>query len=205
MKALFSTLLLTTLVAQTIPLKVAEVNYPRIPCITCSDIEIIVAGEPVTSQLQNDWEIALATTTRAVRCRQDSKVYYVYEYYLSLNKAANNLPSPCVESLTLKTGDVVNFFDFNGDGQRDEIYVANRAGSRATIGIASAEMRGDEITFTFASPICAGVNKGEGELSLPFGFVSTRPPVIDKTSFATVKNGATYNISARVPEISREH
>jgi hypothetical protein len=104
----------------------------------------------------------------------------------------------CVNSVTLNFGPVVSTLDFNADGTaNDQVFVVT-SGGLGTVGLASADKVGNQITFTFSSPVCAGGSPGAGQSSFFWGLVSARQPRFI-TANVTQTSGPALSIQARAP------
>ncbi len=75
---------------------------------------------------------------------------YAYEYRIDLRNALGITYIPCISSMTIEFGPVVDILDYNGDGVTgDQVYVVT-SGGLGSIGIASAEKSDNKIAFTFS-------------------------------------------------------
>ncbi|HMG22540.1 MAG TPA: hypothetical protein VK607_14505 [Kofleriaceae bacterium] len=119
-----------------------------------------------------------------------------YEYRVDLTDAVGIVNIPCVQALRVTFGPVAAF-QYNGAGPTDQVYVIT-AGGLGTIGLASATKAGDEITFNFAAPVCAGGSPGHGDTSFFFGLASARTPIA-VTAVATPSGGGALSVAARAP------
>jgi hypothetical protein len=101
--------------------------------------------------------------------------------------------------MKIEFGPVVASLDYDGDGVTgDQVYVIT-IGGLGNIGLASAEKDGDEVTFNFSTPVCAGGSPSTGQSTFFFGLVSAQP---SKSVTATVKEttGTVYDVQARAPQ-----
>lgn len=114
-----------------------------------------------------------------------------YEYRVDLTDAVGILNVPCVKALRVTFGPVAAF-QYNGMGPTDQVYVISKNGL-GTIGLASANKVGDDITFTFATPVCA-----DRESSFFFGLASARAPLA-VTAVAFELDNFAHPIAARAP------
>jgi hypothetical protein len=101
-----------------------------------------------------------------------------------------------VLSLRVTFGPVASF-QYNGAGPLDQVFVVT-AGGVGTIGLSSAVKAGDDITFTFASPVCAGGSPGSGATSFFFGLASERAPQAITATVAQL-GGGNLSVAARAP------
>jgi hypothetical protein len=126
---------------------------------------------------------------------------YAYEYRIDLRNAIGITYIPCISSMTIEFGPVVSTLDYDGDGVTgDQVYVVT-SGGLGSVGLASAEKDGDDVTFGFSPPVCAGGHPGGGQSTFFFGLVSTQP---SKPVTATVKEttGSVHEVQARAPQIT---
>jgi hypothetical protein len=119
-----------------------------------------------------------------------------YEYRVNLTNAIGILNLPCVTGLRLAFG-TVSKLQYNGVGPLDDVYVVT-GGGLGSVGLASATKLLNTITFTFASPVCAGANLGSGTSTYFFGLASTKLPKA-VTAQVKVQGGSWVNVAARAP------
>jgi hypothetical protein len=182
---------------QASALTVVNVSAPAVNCvfnpactITVSDSSgnIPVPGAAGSALLQSRTFTGVAGSPGA------GKRGYLYR--VDLRYAYGILDIPCVTGLKLAFGPVTAL-QYNGVGPLDQVYVVT-GGGIGSVGLASATQAGNTITFTFASPVCAGGNPGGGQSTYFFGLASTKIP---KAITAQVKvlGGAWVNVAARAP------
>jgi hypothetical protein len=123
-----------------------------------------------------------------------------YEYRVDLTSAVGILNIPCVSALRVSFGPVAAL-QYNGVGPLDQVYVVT-AGGLGTIGLASANQTGDDITFTFSRPVCAGGSPGTGDTSYFVGVTSTRAPTA-VTAIASPTGGGSLSVGARAPNLDK--
>jgi hypothetical protein len=197
---LFLLFTFTLATAQAIPLSIVNVSAPPINCVFDASCTIVVndttapihlTGATGTGFLQSRTFRGLPGSPAAGR--------YGYEYRVDLRNVVGLTNIDCVTSVTLNFGPVVSTLDFNNDGTTgDQVFVVT-GGGLGTIGIASAEKVGNNITFTFSSPICAGSGPGTGQSSFFWGLVSTRQPRFVAAN-VTHTSGPALSIQARAPQ-----
>jgi hypothetical protein len=179
------------------PLSVVNVGAPAVNCVfntSCtigvSDFvdNIPVPGIAGTARLQSRMFTGSAGAPGAG--------FHGYMYRVNLTDAVGILNIPCVQSLKVTFGPVASF-QYNGAGPLDQVFVVT-AGGVGTIGLASANKTGDDITFTFASPVCAGGSPGSGATTFFFGLASDRPPQA-VTATVTQLGGGNLSVAARAP------
>lgn len=125
-----------------------------------------------------------------------AKGLYVYEYRVDLRNEVGILAIPSIFSLTVDIGPNVKL-DFNGDKKLDDVFVITKGGM-GTIALSSAVRTGNNVKFTFTSPVSGGGSPGTGQSSFFFGIVSKYPR---KTVIATAPNnmGAALSLKAWAP------
>lgn len=124
---------------------------------------------------------------------------YGYEYRIDLRNAIGINDIPCVSSMKIEFGPVVSTLDYDGDGSTDQVYVVT-GGGLGSVGLGSAEKSGNEITFTFSSPLCAGGSPGSGQSTFFFGLSSTMQPKCVTVRIKEV-SGPEHDVQARAPEL----
>jgi len=92
---------------------------------------------------------------------------YGYEYRIDLKKAVETMVDvegvatkhiPCLLSMTLEFGPIVDTLDYDGDGKTgDLIYIVTSDGPGG-IGLEHAHGLGNTIALEFDSPICVGAS-----------------------------------------------
>ncbi|HEX8708166.1 MAG TPA: hypothetical protein VF723_07995 [Pyrinomonadaceae bacterium] len=188
--------------ARAVPLSVVNVSAPPINCIFDASCTVVVNDTTAPIELPgSSGEGFLQSRTLKGLPGSPAGGLFGYEYRVDLRQVAGITNIGCVTSVTLNFGPVVGTIDYNGDGRAsDEVYVVT-GGGLGSVGLASAERTGNSITFTFASPVCAGSSRGKGESSFFWGLVSTRPPRFINASL-TQTSGPALTVEARAPRFS---
>jgi hypothetical protein len=190
-------MLLLGSIAEAPALTVVNVSAPAINCVfnpTCtitvtdSSGNIPVPGIAGTASLQS-------RTFNGAPGAPGAKLRG-YEYRVDLRNAIGILNLPCVTALKLGFG-TVSKLQYDGAGPLDDVYVVT-GGGLGSVGLASATKVVNTITFTFASPVCAGANPGAGTSTYFFGLASTKLPK-PITAQVKVLGGAWVNVPARAP------
>ena len=181
------------------PLKVVNVGAPAINCVFDPSCTVTVTDTTAPIPIPAGGTNFLQSRTFVGKPGAPANGLYAYEYRIDLRNAVGITYIPCVSSMKIEFGPVVSTLDYDGDGSADQGYVVT-SGGLGSIGLASAEKDGNEITFTFSPPVCAGGHPGGGQSSYFFGLVSTQPP---RPVTATVKEttGTVHNVPARAPQI----
>src|ERR1044071_6396651 len=201
MKKLTLFLLLSFFVttAQAVPLSIVQVSAPPINCVFDASCTIVVNDTTAPINLSGSGTGFFQSRTFRGLPGSQAAGLYGYEYRVDLRNAVGITNIGCVTSVTINFGPVVSTLDFNGDGtRRDQVFVVT-GGGLGSVGIASADQTGDQITFNFSSPVCAGGSPGAGQSSFFWGLVSMRPPGF-VTASVTQTNGPALNIQSRAPQ-----
>jgi hypothetical protein len=186
--------------AAAVPLDVVTVGFPAVNCrfdtdctITVNDFSgpIALPGAAGDGFLQSRQFPAGEPGTPAVGL-------HAYLYRIDLTHSAGILAVPCISQLRIPFGPVAPV-DYDGDGNTDQVFVAT-SGGLGSVGLASAEQVGDQITFSFAPAVCAGSAPGNGETTFFFGLASTQT---DRavTAEAALTLGGTLSLDARAPQV----
>lgn len=196
---LFVLFVFTVTAAQAIPLSIVNVSAPPINCIFDASCTVVVNDTTAPINLPGSGTGFLQSRTFRGLPGSPAAGKYGYEYRVDMRNAVGITNIGCVTSVTLNFGPVVNTLDYNGDGTMgDQVFVVTGGGLGA-IGIASAEKVGNNITFTFSSPVCAGGSSGAGQSSFFWGLVSAARPRFVAAS-VTHTSGPALNIQARAPQ-----
>lgn len=123
-----------------------------------------------------------------------------YEYRVDLTNAVGIVNIPCVQALRVGFGPVASF-QYDGIGPSDQVYVVTSGGG-GSIGLSSATAAGDEITFTFTAPVCAGASAGTGAASFFFGLASTRVPT-NINAVVQPSGGGSVLVAATAPNLDK--
>jgi hypothetical protein len=195
---LFVLFTFTLTTAQAVPLSIVNVSAPPINCIFDASCTVVVNDTTAPINLPGSGTGFFQSRTFRGLPGSPAAGKYGYEYRVDMRKAVGITNIGCVTSVTLNFGPVVSTLDYNGDGTMgDQVFVVT-GGGLGTIGIASAEKVGNNITFTFSSPVCAGGSPGAGQSSFFWGLVSTWRPRFVAAS-VTHTSGPALSIQARAP------
>lgn len=178
------------LVAQ--PLSVVKVQAPNVNFVFNPSGTIVV--QDLSSKIWTNGFLQSRNFQGAAGA--PAKGLYVYEYRVDLRNEVGIVAIPSIFSLTVDIGPNVKL-DFNGDKKLDDVFVVTKGGM-GTIGLASAVRTGNNVKFTFASPVGGGGSPGTGQSSFFFGIVSKYPR---KTVIASAPNnmGAALALKAWAP------
>jgi hypothetical protein len=204
MKKLTLLLLFTILAAtaaQAIPLSIVNVSAPPINCVFDPSCTVVVNDTTAPINLSGSGTGFLQSRTFRGLPGSPAVGRYAYLYRVDLRNAVGITNIGCVNSVTLGFGPVVGTLDFNNDGTAgDQVFVLTTGGI-GSIGLSSADKVGNNITFTFSSPVCAGGHPAAGQSSFFWGLVSTAPP---RFVFAGVSQtgGPALSVQARAPRLA---
>lgn len=188
-------LLISLLFASGCSLKVVDVNAPAVNCIFDTSCTVTVNDTTDTIPIPAGGTNFFQSRTFTGKSGAPANGLYAYEYRIDLRNAIGITYIPCIKSLTVEFGTVVSTLDYDGDGEADQVYVIT-SGGLGSVSLASAQRNGDNITFNFTSPVCAGGSPGTGQSSFFFGLVSTHPPQnVTATVMGTA--GDIYDVQAR--------
>jgi hypothetical protein len=193
---LFSLSVATTV--QAVPLVVVNVSAPPINCVFDASCTVVVNDTTAPINLPGSGTGFFQSRTFRGLPGSPAAGKYTYLYRVDLRNAVGTLSLGCVNSVTLNFGPVVSTLDFNNDGAPGEQVFVVTGGGIGSVGIASADRVGSNITFTFSSPVCAGNGPGRGQSSFFWGLVSASPPRFVPASI-THTLGSALNVQGRAP------
>ncbi len=105
--------------------------------------------------------------------------------------------SACITSMDIDFGPVSKL-QYNKVGPTDDVFVVTKGGL-GTIGLASAELNGGVITFTFSQPVCAADAISKGQTTFFFGLASIHAPT-KVTAEVEVPGLGPVDVNARAPK-----
>ena len=180
------------------PLKVVNVGAPVINCVFDPSCTVTVSDTTDTIPIPAGGTNFLQSRTFVGSPGSPANSLYAHEYRIDLRNAIGITYIPCISSMTIEFGPVVSTLDYDGDGVVDQVYVVT-SGGLGSIGLASVEKDGNNITFNFSPSVCAGGSPGTGQSTFFFGLVSTQSP---RNVTATVREttGSVYDVDARAPQ-----
>jgi hypothetical protein len=192
-------LFITLIFATGCSLKVVDVNAPAVNCIFDASCTVTVNDTTDTIPIPAGGTNFFQSRTFTGKPGAPASGLYAYEYRIDLRNAIGITYIPCIKSLTVEFGPMVSTLDYDGDGEADQVYVIT-SGGLGSVSLASAQRNGDNITFDFTSPVCAGGSPGTGQSTFFFGLVSTQPPQnITATVMGT--DGDIYDVQGRAAEM----
>lgn len=199
MRWIFSLFLFSTAAVSAAPLNIVSVGAPAINCKFDNDCTITVSdtSEHFTIGTTTGDAFFQSRTWPVGESGTASEGLYAYMYRIDLRQLASLTAMPCVRSLIIDFGPMVQL-DYNDDGNADDVWVVT-SGGLGTIAPSSANMSGNTITFNFNPTVCAGSSPGNGQSSYFFGLTSKKPARHATASIEDTLGGAT-ELDARVPE-----
>lgn len=180
-------------------LKVVNVSAPSINCVFDPSCTVPVTDSSDTIPIPAGGTNFLQSRTFGGKPGAPANGLYAYEYRIDLRNAIGITYIPCISSMKIKFGPVVSTLDYDGDGEADDVFVVT-GGGLGSVGLDSADKSGDEITFTFNSPVCAGGSPGNGQSTFFFGLVSTQPPG-PVTAIVKETTGTVHTVQAQAPQL----
>jgi hypothetical protein len=188
--------------AAAAPLDIVTVGAPAINCKFDTDCKITVSDTtaPIALPGATGSGFLQSRTFPPGEAGTAAAGLYAYEYRIDLRNLAGVTALPCVTQLRLAFGPIA-LVDYNGDGNTDQVWIVT-SGGLGTVGPSSASQSGDQITFTFNPPVCAGSSPGHGESSYFFGLASTQPDRHVTAQITYSPGGGTLSLDARAPQLA---
>lgn len=182
--------------AMAAPLTIVEVAAPGINCIydpsckitvTDSSGDIPVRGSAANGFLQSRTFVGAPAAPAAGK--------YGYEYRVSLTPAAA-VAAQCVAAVKISFGPIQKM-QYKDDAAPADVYVVT-SGGVGTVGLASANQTGRDITFILARPVCASVAADPNATSYFFGLTAAGAPK-PITAELQMTGGSFIKLPARAP------
>lgn len=187
--------------AQAAPLNIVNVSAPPINCLFDASCTLVVNDTTAPITLAGSGTGFLQSRTFRGVTGAPAAGLWAYLYRVDMRNAVGITNIACVNSVTMDFGPLVSTLDFNSDGAAsDQVFVVT-GGGLGTIGLSAADKVGNQITFTFSSPVCAGGNPGGGQSSFFWGLVSARQPRFITASI-TQTSAPAISVQARAPNYS---
>ena len=203
-------------------LKTVNVSSSAIYCIFDPSCTVTTTGSSTTPiPLSAGGTGFLQSRTFAGKPGTPASGLYGYEYRIDLEKAVETMVDveevgkikyiPCLRSIVLEFGPVVDTLDYNGDGEAGDLAYVVTSGGPGRIGLGSVERYHNMLTFNFDSPICVGGPNRQGDSTYFFGLVSAQPPRSITASIKEtggmaaaspkLKKNLKYNVQVYAPQI----
>ena len=185
-------------VAVAAPLTVVNVAAPDINCVFETDCTVVVTDSIGNISIPNMTGAGrLQSRTFAGQAGAPAAGKTAYEYRVDMTPATAIGDVACVTGLNVDFGPVAKL-QYNKVGPTEDVFVVTKGGL-GTIGLASAELNGNIVTFTFSQPVCAADSSGPGHTTFFFGLASIHPP---KGIVATIEAPGVFpdvDVKARAP------
>ncbi len=177
--------------------KTVKVNSSAVYCLfdpSCAVNSTDSSRTPIP--MQTGGTALLHSRTFAGKPGTPASGLYGYEYRLDLEKASETMVDiegvatkrrPCVLTLSLEFGPIVDILDYDGDGKAGDLIYVVTSGGPGTIKLGAVHRWRNKLIVNFDSPICVGPSGGHGDSSYFFGLVSAQPSM---SATATVKEMA---------------
>jgi hypothetical protein len=190
-------------------LKTVNVSSSAVYCIFDPSCTVTATDSSTTPiPMQAGGTAFLQSRTFAGKPGTPASGLYGYEYRIDLEKAVETMIDveevgkikymPCLRSITLEFGPIVDTMDYNGDGEAGDLAYVVTSGGPGRIGLGSVERYHNMLTFNFDSPICVGGSHSQGDSTFFFGLVSAQPP---RSVEATIKE--TAGMAAASPKLKK--
>jgi hypothetical protein len=182
--------------AQAQPLKIVEVNAPKVNCVFQTDCNIPVSDStgiiamPFLASPKTAW---LQSRTYSGEAGAPGAGTIGYEYRISLTQASG---AGCLMGFNLNFGPHKPLPYANNTNA--DVFVIT-TGGLGTIGLKSAERTGDVIQFTLASPICEDGPADIKKTTFFFGLAATNAPMHINSTIYGIGDPAFFAVDARVP------
>jgi len=120
-----------------------------------------------------------------------------YDYRVDFTAATAATDINCATDLKVRTGPVAHL-PYSPGGAADVFVVTS--GGLGSIGIASADLTGDVLTFTFTSPVCPQNGQAPGQTSFFFGIAAKGKPHDVTAKSNLTFGGGVADVPARAPK-----
>lgn len=184
-------------------LKTVNVSSSAIYCIFDPSCTVTVTDSSTTPiPMKAGGTAFLESRTFAGKPGTPASGLYGYEYRIDLEKANETMVDvegvatkhiPCLLSMTLEFGPIVNTLDYDGDGKAGDLIYVVTSGGPGRIGLEHVHGWGNGIILDFDSPVCVGASGSRGDSTYFVGLVSAQPP---RSVTATVKETAGLTAAA---------
>jgi hypothetical protein len=189
-------LLMLPAAASATPLIISDVKAPDVNCVFNTTCRIVVndtVGDIAVPGAVGKAFLQSRSFTGAAGAPAAGKTGYMYRIDLTQSAAVGNIV--CITALKLNFGPVSKFHYKTG-GPLADIFVVT-TGGLGSVGLASADLTANVITFKFSAPVCPGASPGKGVTSFFFGLAAVKVP---KAITAQVQAGNAFiNVAARAP------
>lgn len=211
-----SVILTTGCQKREIHLKIVNVSASSVYCLFDPSCKVTTTENSTTPiPIQVEGAAFIESRTFSGKPGTPAAGLYGYEYRIDLEKAVTTKYMPCIRSMALDFGPIVDTLDYNGDKETGDLIYVVTSGGPGRIGIEHAHGWTNRIMVYFDSPICVGASGGHGDSTYFFGLVSAQPPgsvtatlkeTVDLTAASSkLKNSPAYDVLVRAPQIGAAH
>ncbi len=172
--------------AQLDHLKTVNVSASTVYCIFDPSCTVTVTDSSTTPiPMKAGGTAFLQSRTFAGKPGTPASGLYGYEYRIDLEQAVETTVDvegvatkhiPCLLSMTLDFGPIVDTLDYDGDGKAGDLIYVVTSGGPGRIGLEHVHGLGKRIALHFDSPICVGASGSQGGSTYFIGLVSAQPP-----------------------------
>ncbi|MCZ7626405.1 MAG: hypothetical protein C3F12_14165 [Candidatus Methylomirabilota bacterium] len=197
-------------------LATVTVGSPAVYCLfdpSCKVTTIESSTAPIPMQVEGT--AFIESRTFAGKPGTPAAGLYGYEYRINLEQAVATTHMPCLRTMALEFGPIVDTLDYNGDGQAGDLIYVVTDGGPGKIGIDHVHGWTNRFIVYFDSPVCAGPSGVRGDSTYAFGLVSAQPPravtatlkeTADLTATSSkLKDSPAYDVLVRAPQASTAH
>ncbi len=180
--------------AHAAPLTMVNVGAPAINCVfdpSCKVVATDSIGRIPNSAPTSLGRLQSRTWAGAPGAPAHGLTAYVYR--VDLTSVAGSAPPLCVSGYRIALGPMATLPYARGRPP-GQVFVVT-SGSLGSIAPTAADLTGTTLTFTFATPVCAG------QTSVFFGVAARNPPVATDADIRLVRGGQSgwTNVDARSP------
>jgi len=207
MRNLKIALILAALAAMTIPasaasvkLTVVMVDPSAIVCVfsnQCSVTPTDTMGNFPASKAYTGTE-RLQSRTYVGQKGSKAAGNTAYIYRVDFTHAVRSVKDMnCADGVDIEFGPVTTL-PYGPKGAPGEVFVIN-TGSMNFVGISSAELKKNDLSIEFASPVCPSNGAYPGQSTFFFGMASAKPPKLDQMGVSLKFGGGSVKVPARIP------
>ncbi|MFL6192850.1 MAG: hypothetical protein ACJ75H_01665 [Thermoanaerobaculia bacterium] len=190
--------LCAALPAAAVNLDVVQVAAPAINCKFQSSCKLVANDSVANFTLPGSSGKAFLQSRTSAKGQAGTAAAGLtpYLYRLDLTQLVGIVNIPCVTKLQLNFGPVAQA-DYDGNGDKDQVFVITQGGL-GNVKPSSVVQVGNQITFNFNTPVCAGGAPGKGDTSYFIGLASSTTPK-NVTAKITTSSGGIISLAARSP------
>ena len=167
---------------QATPLKIVNVTAPDVNCVFDPSCKLAVTdslGDIVIPAVTGKAILQSRTFSGAAGAPGDGLTGY--DYRVDLTQASTEGEAAgCVTDMTVDFGPATQL-QYNKVGPNDDVYVVTKGGL-GSVGLLSADLMDNKITFIFERPVCPASEGNKGATSYFFGLASKGTPTATMVS-----------------------